>query len=191
VPDDPNTTGDKKPRRRRKLDPRPEEQQAPEPEPSLTAKERENIDKVAFDTLFLTREEQACVHLSMEESREKAAVRLGWTLAQVMGCLAQPHVKLYAIEYRAVFMNVLARRRAASLLKVGVTRSSVQERLMDIAMMDPDRTKGSVDGQVKALTQLANILGMTKDDPLKDKTDEELMNIVNGVREKTSGTKPN
>lgn len=166
---------------------RPEEEQAPEPQPHLTDSEVDRIGKISDDALFLTRQEQACVHISMEESREKAAVRLGWTIEQVMECLRQPHVKLYAIEYREKFMAHLARKRAASLNKVGVNSTSVQERLMELAQMAPEQTKGTIDGQVKALSALANILGLTKDDPLKGKSDEELLAIVNGARDKAAG----
>lgn len=181
---------EEKPRRRRSgPKPRPESEQAPEPTPALNERERERIAQIADDALFLTRDEQACVHLCMEESREAAAVRLKWPLSQVVACLRQPHVKLYAIEYRETFMKRLAKKRADSLSRVGVSRASVQERLMQIAMMEPAETRGSVDAQVKALTQLSNILGMTKDDPLKDKSDAELMEIVERGRSNATAVK--
>ena len=163
----------------------------PEPVPHLTDAEMEKIDEIADDALFLTREEQAAVHLSMEESREKAAGRLGWTMKQLLDCLKQPHVKLYAMEYREIFMKRLARSRAESLKRVGVNPTAVLERTMQLAQMDPSETNRRIDGQVKALTLLASVLGMTqKDDPLKNKTEEELMEIVNGTRAKAAGQKP-
>lgn len=177
----------KRDRKRKTPAPRPEAEQTPEPHPHLTPSEMDKIGKVADDALFLTREEQACVHLSMEESREKAAMRLGWSMKQVLDCLAQPHVKLYAIEYRETFMRSLAQNRVRSLGKVGVNRANLQSRLMELAMMDPRQTGGKIDGQVKACAELASILGLKdKNDPLRDKSDEELQEIVDRAR----GTEP-
>lgn len=114
----------------------------------------------------------------MKLSREAAATRLGWKLAQVRKTLELPHVKLYAIQYREKFISVMVNREITSLVRQGITRNTIQQRLMDLAMLTPEQTKGSIDGQVKALSELANQLGIKKDDPLADKTDEELKAIV-------------
>lgn len=135
-------------------------------------------DEMADDVLFPTREEQACVHLCIEKSKGEAARVLGWPLKTVMATLRQPHVKLYAIEYRSIYVKELARVRNLSLNKVVVTRESILARLMEIAQMDPALTRGSTDGQVKALRILSEIHGFMKDDPLLGKTDEELEEIV-------------
>lgn len=178
-----------KPRRKYKVRPRPEGEQEPEPVPHLTETEKKKLDAVSDDSLFLTMDERACVHISMEESREKAAIRLGWTIEQVLDCLKQPHVKMYAIEYQQQFMKSLASNRIKALTKVGINRTAIQERLMQLANLQPSETKGSIEGQVKALTQLANILGLTsKDDDLKDKTDEELQAIVNRANNAAKST---
>jgi len=123
----------------------------------------------------------------MKKNREAAALRLGWSIKEVLNCLKQPHVKLYAIEFRERFIKTMAQMEVAALKKTGITRSSIESRLMDLALMDPEQTKGSIDGQVKALQALGNIIGLTKDDPLERKSDEELMDLVMSAREKATG----
>jgi len=150
----------------------------------LTAAELKRVEKIKTDALFITHEQKACVHLSMEVGRDEAAKKLGWTPQQVNKCLKLPHVKLYALKYSEIFMKHMAQHRVNSLRKVGVTRDSVNARLMEIALMSPDETKNNVLGQVKALEQLSSNVGLGRPDPLGEKTDEELEAIVKGAQAK-------
>jgi hypothetical protein len=164
---------------------RPEGERAPEPAPKLTDEDKAVIDAMSDDELFLTRPELDCVHISFRTDRESAARSLGWTLKKVKECLNKPHVKLYAIRFREDFIKEMVRREVTNSRKKGLTPTTVQERLMEIAMMPPSDTKGSVEGQVKALQELAAHLGLKKDDPLAGKTTEELQAIVNGAKAPT------
>jgi hypothetical protein len=157
---------------------RPVDKQSPEPTPKLTEDEKAVLDAQGADELFLSNQELTIVHVSMKQSREDAAKRVGLPLKRVREILAQPHVKLYAIQYRDVFMRTMAAKEAASLVRQGITPNTVQQRLMDLAMMPPSETKGSIDGQVKALTELSSHLKLKEDDPLAGKTQEELEQIV-------------
>lgn len=188
--EDPTTEKPKRAGRPKGRAARPENKRVPEPAPKLTDKEKEKLDRIADDALFLSQDEIACVHLAMKKNREAAANRLGWTIEQVLHCLKQPHVKLYAIEYREKFIKTMAQKEASELRKVGISRETIMERLMSIAQLDPADTKGSVDGQVKALQALGAMVGLGKGDPLGDKSDEELLSIVNSARDKSAGKKP-
>jgi hypothetical protein len=157
---------------------RPANKRQPEPTPTLSEADKEALSVINGDELFLTNDELTCVHISMKTSREEAAKRLNWALAKVRKTLEQPHVKLYAIQYREKFISVMVNKEITQLVRQGITPTSVQQRLMDLAMLPPDATKGSIDGQVKALTELSNHLGLKKDDPLGDKSEEELKAIV-------------
>lgn len=152
----------------------------PEQTPELTEADQVKLDSMTEDELFLTRNELDCVHISFRTDRETAAQRLGWSLKKVKECLAKPHVKLYAIHFREDFIKEFVRREVTDSRRKGISPMSVQQRLMDIAMMPPTDTKGSVDGQVKALQELSAHLGLKKDDPLAGKSQEELEAIANG-----------
>lgn len=157
---------------------RPESKRSPEPTPKLSEEEKAALEGMSEDELFLSRPELECVHISFRQDRETAAKRLGWPLKRVKETLNKPHVKLYAIRFREDFIKEFVRQEVATSRKKGVSRDTVQERLMAIAMMPPNETKGSVDGQVKALQELSAQLGLKKEDGLEDKTPEELAAIV-------------
>jgi hypothetical protein len=167
---------------------RPEGKRAPEPPVKLSAEDKEKLASTTDDELFLTEQEILCVTLSFRKDRETAAVRLGWSMRKVKDCLAQPHVKLYAYRWREEFIKEAVRREVTEYRRKGITPLEVQKRLMDIAMMPPAETKGSVDGQVKALQELSAHMGLKKDDGLGDKTEEELKAIVAGTRGKIPET---
>jgi hypothetical protein len=147
--------------------------------PGSAKVKRKRTPKIIAPDLCLSRDEQAAVHLVAELGAEKASIELGWRYGDLCDCLNQTHVQDYMREYRAEFLKQMARRRAVSLVKKGITRDGILERAMELAQLDPTDTKGSVDGQVKALKLLSDVMGLTGDDPLKDKTDEELQDIVN------------
>lgn len=168
---------------------RPESKRAPEPTPKLTEEDKAAIADMTDDDLFLSRQELECVHISFRLSREEAARRLGWPLKKVKDTLNKPHVKMYAIKFREDFIKEFVSREVTDSRKKGVSPATVQARLMEIAMMPPTETKGSVDGQVKALQELSAHLGLKKDDDLNDKSPEELEEIVRQESEKLATQK--
>jgi hypothetical protein len=136
----------------------------------------ESLEKAAR---ALTMEELACAHLCVEYSPEHAAGTLAWDLAAVREVWNRPAVQRYVMESQTVFLHKLASKKIRLLEKVGVTASNIEQRLMQIAMMDPDETKGNVDGQVKALRTLAEMLHLLEaGDPLKGKTPEQMKAMV-------------
>jgi hypothetical protein len=141
-------------------------------------KRKKRTPKIVSPDLCLSRDEQAAVHLVAEIGAERASIELGWRYGDLVDCLNQPHVQTYMLEYRNAFIKQMARRRAVSLVKKGITRDGILERAMELASIDPADTRGSVDGQVKALKLCSDIMGLSGDDPLAKKTDEELEAIV-------------
>jgi hypothetical protein len=127
----------------------------------------------------LTLDERACVHLAVEYSEEHAATTLGWELDAVHSVLARTHVRRYVERAEDAFLEKLASSKLRVLKKIGINSAAVEQRLMELAQMDPEETRGSIEGQVKALRTLAEILGMLdNDDPLKNKTREEMQQII-------------
>lgn len=150
---------------------------------------KKSLEKELDETvLFLTGDERACVHISIRDSRETAASRLNWTNKQVNDCLNRPHVKAYALRFSERCLAMHAEKEVTADRARGVSPANIQKRLMDIAMMSPSETKGSVDGQVKALQELAAQLGLKKDDPLTGKSIEELEEIRDRGLKKTAPT---
>ena len=159
--------------------PRLPEKRKPEHIKKLTKKELARLDDHIQESDMLTVDERACAHLCVEFNKEHAATMLNWTLEEVEETINLPHVKLYLKRSEDAFHKELAKAKVRRMQKVGVTRETVEARLMEIAMMDPEHTKGSVEGQVKALNTLTEILGMkASDDPSRGKTREEMQRMI-------------
>lgn len=134
--------------------------------------------KVQHEEMFLSPEEDAIVQAVMGLGMEDAAMRLGMRTTEIETVLNRSHVQRFMLDFRREFSRRLARRRVSMLVRKGVTRENVLERLMELANLDPEETKGSIIGQVKALEALGDFLGMSEKDPLKNKSTDELKAIV-------------
>jgi hypothetical protein len=159
--------------------PRRPDSRKPEPKKKLRKADQERINEVALDQQLLSVDERACALLSTEYNREHAALTMDWTLEAVESTLNLPHVRLFIQKADEAFMKEIAKAKVRRMLKVGISKANVEQRLMDLAQTDPADTRGNIDGQVKALRTLAEILGMlNNDDPLKGKSREELEGFV-------------
>ena len=68
---------------------------------------------------------------------------------------------------------------AQAMVKVGVNKAVIEQRLMHLMMMEPSETGGKMDGQVKAASLLLEKCGYGKgDDPTERMTPEELQRLV-------------
>ena len=127
----------------------------------------------------LSTDELAVALLSTEFSMEHAASTLGWDIAAVKQVWASPVVQRWLMKAQEIFMHKLASTRVRMLKKVNCTPTEVEQRLMQLAQMDPADTKGSIDGQVKALRTLAEVYGLfDPEDPLKGKNRDQLRAMV-------------
>lgn len=164
--------------------PRPPEKRKPESSQPLNKQEYARLQKIDEASLELSVEERACANLCVEYDRECAAATLGTSLDTVAEIMARPCVRRHLEKADEKFLIEVARMKVRRLRKLKIGRLEVQERLMELALMDPSETKGRIDGQVKACLTLALTLGMmmgTDKDPLRDKTPEELQGIVQRV----------
>lgn len=170
-----------------------------QPSPKVTApetaaepaKKRKRASKLISQAeLCLTREEAAAVHTVIEMGPEKASVELGMRYGDLSDLLKLPHVQAYMQEYRGEFIKQMARRRARNLTRKGITKDAILERAMDLANTDPSDTKGTIDGQVKALKLISDVMGLGVDDGLKDKSDAELEEIVTGAQKEALNRAP-
>lgn len=128
----------------------------------------------------VTQTEAAFCHLIIQgKTPEEAAEWLGCTAADAQTWQQRPSVRQYIESYRKVFVEKMAEAEVARLVRKQITRESIAEQFMSLALLPPERTRGSVDGQVRALEAVSTLLGL-KFDPkllpaqLQGLTDEQL-----------------
>jgi hypothetical protein len=159
--------------------PRRPENRKPEKLKPLKKKDQRNPEQVELDCLALTEIEQACAIICVEKDKETAAIQLHMSLTEVNEVMESAPVRLYLQKLQAQTIKELAKVKVRVMRKVGICRATLEQRLMELANLDPTLTKGSIDGQVKALRTLAEMFGYAKEqDPLEGKTPEELRQIV-------------
>jgi hypothetical protein len=101
------------------------------------------------------------------------------SLSEVKEILDSAPVQLYLEKIQRDETRELAKVKVRRYRKVGITRTAIEERLMELMMLDPSETKGNIDGQVKAAAALADKFGYAgKADPLAGKSPAELKDIV-------------
>ncbi len=67
---------------------------------------------------------------------------------------AKPCVRAYMLEHRAAVQQQLVQQEADGLRRLSPDREQVLNRLWEIANLSPEMTRGSVTGQVKALSMI-------------------------------------
>jgi hypothetical protein len=67
---------------------------------------------------------------------------------------AKPRVRAYMLEHRAAVQQQLVQHEAQELRRLSLDREQVLSRLWEIANLSPEMTRGSVTGQVKALSMI-------------------------------------
>src|SRR6202167_2841883 len=67
---------------------------------------------------------------------------------------SKPRVRAYMIEHRAAVQQQLVQQEAEGLRRLNLDREQVLNRLWEIAKLSPEMTRGSVTGQVKALSMI-------------------------------------
>jgi hypothetical protein len=179
MPDD--STKPIMPRRPAGFDPslRPAEKRKPEKIRPLKKKDQKSPEQAETECLALTEIEQACAIICIEKDKETAAIQLKMSLTEVNEVMDSAPVRLYLQKLQDQTIKELAKVKVRVMRKVGICRATIEQRLMELAMLDPERTKGSVDGQVKALNTLATRFGYVKEnDPTENMTPEELQQLV-------------
>jgi hypothetical protein len=67
---------------------------------------------------------------------------------------SKPHVRAYMLEHRAAVEQQLVQQEAEGLRRFNLDREQVLARLWEIANLGPEMTRGSITGQVKALSMI-------------------------------------
>jgi hypothetical protein len=67
---------------------------------------------------------------------------------------AKPRVRAYMHEHRAAMQQQLVQQEAEGLRRLNLDREQVLGRLWEIANLSPEMTRGSITGQVKALSMI-------------------------------------
>jgi hypothetical protein len=67
---------------------------------------------------------------------------------------SKPHVRAYMLEHRAAVQQQLVQQEAEGLRRLNLDREQVLARLWQIANLSPEMTRGSITGQVKALSMI-------------------------------------
>src|SRR5580693_5945946 len=76
---------------------------------------------------------------------------------------AKPHVRAYMLEHRAAVEQQLVQQEADGLHRLNLHREQVLARLWEIANLSSEMTRGSITGQVKALSMIIAIEGLIPD----------------------------
>src|SRR5271155_5678407 len=67
---------------------------------------------------------------------------------------SKPRVRDYMLQHRAAVQQQLVQQEADGLRRLNVDREQVLDRLWEIANLSPEITRGSITGQVKALSMI-------------------------------------
>jgi hypothetical protein len=67
---------------------------------------------------------------------------------------SKPRVRAYMLEHRAAVQQQLVQQEAEEMHRRNLDREKVLDRLWEIANLSPDMTRGSITGQVKALSMI-------------------------------------
>jgi hypothetical protein len=114
---------------------------------------------------LITDQEIAFVHLvfsgSMTDQRAAEAVGLNPNNAAYIK--SKPCVRAYLLELRARMQQQLAEQETEGVRPCHLGREQVLDRLWELANLGPEITRGSITGQVKAMSMIVAIEGLIPD----------------------------
>jgi hypothetical protein len=92
--------------------------------------------------------------LSGTMTDRRAAEAVGLNPNSAAYTKAKPRVRAYMLQHRAAVQQQLVQQEAEGLRRFNLDREQVLDRLWQIANLGPEMTRGSVTGQVKALSMI-------------------------------------
>ena len=101
--------------------------------------------------------------LSGAMTDRRAAEAVGLNPDSAAYTKAKPRVRAYMLEHRAAVQQQLVQQEAEGLRRLNLDREQVLARLWEIANLGPEMTRGSITGQVKALSMIIAIEGLIPD----------------------------
>ena len=114
---------------------------------------------------LITDQEIAFAHLilsgTMTDQRAAEAVGLNPNIASYTK--SKPCVRAYMLEHRALMQQQIVEQETEGLRRLNPSREQVLARLWEFANMGPEITRGSITGQVKAISMIVAIEGLIPD----------------------------
>ena len=151
----------------------------PETLKPLRKKDQASPAQTEAECLTLTEEQEACLVLAVRVDRETAAIQLNMTMEEVNSIVDSAGGRRWLEKFQDQRIKKLATISVQAMVKVGVNKAVIEQRLMHLMMMEPSETGGKMDGQVKAASLLLEKCGYGKEqDPTEGKTTEELREMV-------------
>ena len=92
--------------------------------------------------------------LSGAMTDRRAAEAVGLNPDSAAYTKSKPRVRAYMLEHRAAVQQQLVQQEAEGLRRLNLDREQVLARLWEIANLSPEMTRGSITGQVKALSMI-------------------------------------
>jgi hypothetical protein len=113
----------------------------------------------------ITDQEMAFAHLVLSGTMtdRQAAEAVGLNPDTAAYTKSKPRVRDYMIEHRAAVKEKLVDQEADRLRKLNLGRDQVLARLWELANLSHEVTRGSIAGQIKALTMIVAIEGLIPD----------------------------
>jgi hypothetical protein len=113
----------------------------------------------------ITDQEMAFAHLIMSGTMNdrSAAEAVGLNPDTAAYTKAKPRVRAYMNEHRAAVKEKLVDQEADGLRKLNLGRDQILTRLWELATLSHEVTRGSIAGQIKALSMIVAIEGLIPD----------------------------
>ena len=103
--------------------------------------------------------------LSGTMTDRRAAEAVGLNPDSAAYTKSKPRVHAYMLEHRAAVQQQLVQQEAEGLRRLNLDREQVLARLWEIANLSPEMTRGSITGQVKALSMIVAMQNFIPDRP--------------------------
>jgi hypothetical protein len=103
--------------------------------------------------------------LSGAMTDRRAAEAVGLNPDSAAYTKSKPRVRAYMLEHRAAVQQQLVQQEAEGLRRLNLDREQVLARLWEIANLSPEMTRGSITGQVKALSMIVAMQNFIPDRP--------------------------
>jgi hypothetical protein len=117
----------------------------------------------------ITDQEIAFAHLVLSGTMtdRDAAEAVGLNPDSAAYTKSKPRVRAYMLEHRAAVQQQLVQQEAEVHRRLNLDREQVLARLWEIANLSPEITRGSITGQVKALSMIVAMQNLIPDRPAK------------------------
>ena len=110
----------------------------------------------------ITNQEIAFVHLILAGAMNdrRAAKAAGLNPDSAAYTKAKPRVQAYMLDHRAAVEEKLVNQEVEGLRRLNLSRDQILTRLWELARLSPEATRGSISGQVKAMSMILALEGL-------------------------------